>query len=188
MTGRTGKVWSVRWRKLDTLQQRFEDSQIGQVAISGLVIAVVLIGAVWNFPASEIQRTLVPILRPVAFGTGLEQGWGVFTPEPQSTLDTIEVRVAMTDGQTRVWIIREDATGIDFVAYRWRKLKDNVLRDKEVRRLIAHWVMRKTTKPTEHAANVEIILRSEKLPPPGNRGPGETTVKTLYNENLATGQ
>src|SRR5260370_449815 len=93
--------------QLSTLQQRFEESRTGQVMISGLVAAIVFVGAAWNLPASPIKRSLVPVLKPTAV-VNLNQTWSVYAPSPIDTLNTLEVRV----GTARATAVRRRAQPI----------------------------------------------------------------------------
>jgi hypothetical protein len=188
--GRDGKErsgWSVD-RAL-TLQHHFEGSIVGEAAISGLVAVIFLIGVVWNLPESEIERRLVPILRPLAAATGLNYGWSMYAPNPPEILHNVEVRVTMADGDVRIWTVQPGERVIGQFAWgHWEKLMwDAADSESEIREGIAHWVVRELTEPSERAIRVEMIDRIESLPPPGEEGPGTTTVETLYDEDL-TGQ
>ena len=55
--------------KLSAIGQRFERSFAGEAVISALATLVLLIGVVWNLPASEAKRTLTPTLHPIAAAT-----------------------------------------------------------------------------------------------------------------------
>src|SRR5258708_40035259 len=94
---------SARWSagRLSMLQQRFEESLLGEAAISGLVMVILLIAVVWNMPDSDIKRRMSPTLNPIATGFGLDQNWGVFAPEPIRRLETVDVPVTMATGATR---------------------------------------------------------------------------------------
>jgi hypothetical protein len=72
-----------------------------------------------------------------------------------------------------------------FAWYHWRKLKEQTIRVPESRAGIAHWVVRKFTGPSQRAVRVQMILRTETLPPPGKDGPRKHATKMLYDEDLA---
>jgi hypothetical protein len=182
--GRAGRPrWTVG--NLSTIGQRLETSAIGEAVISALVCVVVLIGVVWNLPDSEVKRTLTPTLTPIAEATGLNQVWTMYAPEPISQLETVRVHVTMADGADRVWTIHKGDLVIGpFAWYRWQKLKEQTIRDRDSRAGIAHWVVRELTNPSEHPIRVQMAFRTEDLPPPGTDGPRTTHVETLYNEDL----
>jgi hypothetical protein len=171
--------------KLSAIGQRFERSFAGEAVISALVTLVVLIGVVWNLPDSHVKRTMTPTLRPIAAATGLQQSWRMYAPEPISRLEGMQVLVRMADGSERVWSWRHgDRVIAPFAWYRWQKLKEQAIREPRSRAGIAHWVVRELTAPPERPARVQILFRSEPLPPPGEDGPKTVTVETLYDEAL----
>ncbi len=178
-----------RLPSLSGLGQRFENSPVGQTVISGMVVAMLLIGVVWSLPDAEIKRRLVPALQPVASATGLEQDWRMFAPEPLRRLEFVEVRVTMADGVQRVWIPpRGDRVLGSFAWYRWQKLKENVVREPALRVGLAHWVVHQLTGRSEHAVRVQMILRTELLPAPGSSGPRDSGREIFYDEILAGGR
>jgi hypothetical protein len=185
--GGDGPAGRPRWTvsNLSTIGHRFDTSVVGEAVISALVCVVVLIGVVWNLPDSDVKRMLTPTLQPIAAATGLEQEWRMYAPEPISRLEAVEVHVTMADGADRVWTIRREGRVIGpFAWYRWQKLRESAPRASDIRAGIAHWVVGELTKPGEHPTRVQMILRTEDLPPPGKDGPTPTTVERLYDETL----
>jgi hypothetical protein len=163
-------------------------SQIREGAISALIAAVLLIGVVSNMPDSAIKQALVPTMTPIAVAAGLDQFWGMYAPDPPSRLENLEVDVTMADGGDRVWTLPTNYDRIVGVAvsHRWRKLKESLLSDPQIRPQIAHWVVHQLTVPAERETRVRLILRTQVLPPPGTSGPGATGAETIYDENLTT--
>jgi hypothetical protein len=185
--GRDGPARRVRGAvgSQTTIGQRFENSLMGQALISAVVCVIVLIGVVWNLPDSEVKRTLTPTLQPIAAATGLEQEWRMYAPEPISGLETLEVHVTMADGADRMWTIRREGRVIGpFAWYHWQKLKESAPRAPDIRAGIAHWVVGELTKPGEHPTRVQMILRTQDMPPPGKDAPTPTNVERLYDETL----
>jgi hypothetical protein len=184
---RDGEARRARWtvQGLPGIGQRIEGSLVGEALISGLVSVVLIIGVVWNLPDSEVKRSLAPTLKPIAAAAGLEATWQMYAPEPISRLETVEVDVTMANGDRRVWTNRRgDRVVGPFSWYRWQKLKENAPREAGIRAGIAHWVIRELTGPLEHPIGVQMILRTEQLPPPGEDRPKTIAVETLYDENL----
>jgi hypothetical protein len=160
---------------------------MGEGAISALIAVIVLIGVVWNMPDSAIKQMLTPVLAPIALGTGLEQGWAMYAPNPPRRLENLEVHVTMATGGDRVWTLpaSDDRVLGPVAAHRWRKLKESLFSQPEVRPQLAHWVVRELTGPSERAVRVYMILRTQDLPPPGTSGPGASGVEPLYDEILS---
>ena len=156
--------------------------------ISGLVVVVLITGVVWSLPDAEFKRRLMPVLQPVASAAGLEQSWRIYAPEPPRRLEFLEVRVTMADGVQRVWTNpRGDRVVGAFAWYRWQKVKENLVHEPASRAGVAHWVVHRLTGSSERAARVQMILRTESLPPPGTDGSPTLGEEILYDENLASG-
>lgn len=158
-----------------------------EALVSALIAVILLVGIVWNLPDSSIKRALAPTLTPIALETGLDQRWQMYAPDPIRRLETVEVRVTVADGSERVWTQpRGDLVTGPFAWYRWQKLKENAVREPSIRAGLAHWVARTVTDPSERAVRVQMIMRTEDLPPPGHDGPTATATETLYDEYLST--
>ena len=93
----------ARLRSLSNLQQRFEESRIGQVVISAIIVLVVTTGVAANLPDSPIARTVASVTNPIAVYTGLDTKWAMFAPDPAQRLDKVDVDVTMADGSHVVW-------------------------------------------------------------------------------------
>jgi hypothetical protein len=172
-----------RVTKLSTLQQRFEESHVGKVVISGLVAVIVLVGIVWNLPDSPIQKSLLPLVAPIAAPAGLDQYWGMYGT-PSKRVETVEVHVRMADGEDRVWTMQPGERGVGWWD-RWILLRRAAMVDSSVRPQLARWVAREVTGPTERAVAVAVVLRTETLSPPGEGASGKSAMKVLYQEALA---
>jgi hypothetical protein len=168
-----------------TPQQRFEESRAGKVVISVFIALFVLIGVVWNIPDSPIGRGLQTLVKPVASLVGLDQNWGMYGT-PTRRVETIEVHVAMADGEDRVWTMQPGERGVGWWD-RWILLKRSAMVDSSIRPQLAHWVVGQITKPDERASSVSIVLRTENLFAPGEQGAGSrgAAKKVLYQEALA---
>lgn len=156
-----------------------------EIWMSTLIIIILLIGVVWNMPTSAVKRTVQPLLTPIALGTGLDQGWQMYAPNPIRQLETVEVHVTMADGSDRMWTNpRGDVVVGPFAWYRWQKLKENLVREPDLREGVAHWAVRKLTAPTELPTRVTMTLYTQELATPGAEQPQHTGVETLYEQDL----
>ena len=169
--------------KLSTVQQRFEESHLGKVVISGLVAVFLLVGVVWNLPESPIQKSLLPVVAPIAAPAGLDQYWGMYGT-PSRRVETVEVHVMMANGENRVWTMQPGERGVGWWD-RWIMLRRAVMVDSSVRPQLARWVAREVTEPTERAVGVAVVLRTETLSPPGEGADSKSAMKVLYQEALA---
>ena len=156
-----------------------------EVALSIVIVSVLAIGVVWNMPISPIRSILIAPLQPVALATGLDQRWQMYAPNPIRQLEDVEVVVTMADGDVRSWTnARGDLLIGPFVWYRWQKLKENLVRNPDIRADVAHWVVRQLTLPGEKPTRMRMIFRTEQLPAPGQPDPRERATEILYDEEL----
>jgi hypothetical protein len=176
--------------KLATLQQRFEESRVGKVVISVVILAFVLVGVVFNLPDSPIRRSLLPVAEPIAKPTGLDPSWAMYANLSRRR-DTVEVHVQMADAEKRVWTMQPGERGVGWWD-RWILLRYAAVLDANLRPQLARWVAREITEPSERAVTVTMILRTETLTAPGESegeaGRRPTAMKLLYQENLAAPQ
>jgi hypothetical protein len=161
---------------------------IAEGAVGALIALILLIAVVSNMPAgSSIKQSLSPVLTPIAMATGLEQYWSMYAPNPPQRLEELEVHVTMADGADRMWTLpldgRDHVVGVA-ISHRWRKLRETLYSDPRSRPALAHWVVDQVRGPSERAVGVQIIVRTETLPAPGQTGPTKTGVETLYKEEL----
>jgi hypothetical protein len=70
-------------------------------------------------------------------------------------------------------------------SHRWRKLKESLLTKPEIRPDFVAWVVRRLTAEGDRPVRVDMMLRTEDMPPPGSDEPGQSAVETLYSEDLA---
>lgn len=188
--GRDDEKRSLRLRggQLSTLQQRFEESRLGEVVISALIILMMGVGVAWNLPESPIKRTLTPIVGPVGSATHINQIWALFAPAVSKRTETVELHVTMADGVVRVWTPPVDDRAIGgLVSTHWMRLLNLAVKKPEIRPGIARWAAREVTGPSERAVAVAMVLRVQNLPAPGEEGGEATATKILFQEDL-TGQ
>lgn len=172
---------------LSGVQERFERTRVGEVAISVLVSLILLIAVCWSMPDSEIRRAAIPVLEPVAVTSGLDQSWYVFAPDPYRRLETVDIRVNTATGEERVWEFPKGNVAEQFTWYRWHKLKEQAVRTPEIRADITRWAARRILEPSDYPADISMILTTQDFPPPGERAdPTRVGTEVLYTETLAS--
>lgn len=176
-----------RLGKLATLQQRFEESQLGKSVISVLLVVAFIVVVVWNLPDSPIKRVIQPVMAPVAVPTGLDQGWAMYA-EPTKRADMIEVHVKMADGRIKTWTSQPGQPGIGWWD-RWLEVRYYSVLDANLRPQLAHWVVRQVTEPGERPVAVDMILHTQTLQAPADREGDSGThrpaaTKLIYQEQL----
>jgi hypothetical protein len=168
------------------LSQRLERSLAGEVLISALVTAALIIAAVWNLPDSEIKRAAQPALGPIAVASGTEQVWQMYAPDPIQRTEILEVHVTMADGSDRVWSFNKgDLLLGPFHWYHWQKLKEQAVRQPDIRAGLAMWVVRHVTTPGDHPVRVQMLFRFENLAPPGQSAASGFKTESLYDKPLS---
>jgi hypothetical protein len=164
----------------------FSSSRISEGIANGFIALIVVIAVASNMPGGEIQRLLIPVVKPIAVATGLEQQWDMFAPNPPRRAKHLEVHVTLADGRIRVWTPPRSDGRVMGASHRWRKLSETLLTEERVRPQLAHWVVGEVTRPDERAVRVQIFVLTEDLAPPGASGPGPTGVQTLYDRPLVS--
>jgi hypothetical protein len=172
---------------LSTAQQRFERTQIGEVAISALVSVIVMVSVVWSGPDSALKRAAVPPLEPVALVSGLDQAWYMFAPDPFRRLETVTVHVRTSRGDERVWTFPHGNVFDQFSWYHWHKLKEESVKVPDIRAAFTRWAAGQVVEPSEYPVRVELILKTESFPAPGVVSPQSTTGSDVLYKATLTG-
>src|SRR5215210_3863536 len=171
---------------LSGVQERFERTPVGEVAISVLVSVILLIAIVWSMPDSELRRTALPILEPVALTSGLDQSWYMFAPDPYRRLETVEIQVITASGDERVWDFPKGNLLDQFTWYRWHKLKEQGVKVPEIRAGIVRWAASQVLEPSDYPAEVSMVLTTMDFLPPGETGDSLEGTEVLYAETLTS--
>lgn len=176
-TDRSGTSWSLR----------LERSRRGRIAIS--VFIVILVGSllVINAPATATKRGLMTVVGPVLSALGMEQGWGVFAPNPRRFSLDVEAHIQQVDGTQRIVPI-ESGRGLDeYWTYRWQRWADrlatgpdNVAMWDPFCRYLADRDRADGGKPVRVAL---VNRRSDTMPP----GDGPPRAAPVYREFFAIG-
>ena len=150
--------------------------------ISGFILTALAIAVVWSMPDSAVKKTVAPVLAPIAATTGLEQSWKMFSPNPPRRVTDVVVIVALSTGEKRVWQFEPDRSVVNSFHWdRWRKMKEQLMNEKSIRRDFASWVVREITEPNERPVRVSIVQFSKSLPAPGTDGPIKKETALLYD-------
>ena len=139
------------WHAVQRPFQAFDRPRIRETAISAMIVVILAIGVVSNLPDAAITRAVYPLLRPVAIASGLDQNWSMFAPTPPQRLEYLEVHVRMANGADKVWTVprRNRIMGVAF-SHRWRKFKEALMTNAEIRPDFAHWVVSQLSGPGDH--------------------------------------
>ena len=157
-----------------SLQERFESSRLGRVAISVFVAVTLAAIAIVNLPNSSFQRRLLKADTPYLNALGLDQAWGVFAPVGRQSVIALDATVRYTDGSTAAWRLPEAGRVLgQYWDYRWRKWAENLIvttvNGPDIWRPAALWIARQETRPGKQPAQVTLAALVYDLQPPGAR-------------------
>jgi len=155
-------------------------SRLSEVIISILVGAILVISVLSSIPSSTVKSAVAPVVTPIARATGLDQHWGMFSPNPPRVFIQLEVHVVMSNGEDRVWRPQDDDS---MPGLYWRKIKEEVIKHKQFRPGLASWVIRHLTKPGERPARVFMIATVESVPLPG-KGDPKQDIQIIFDKKL----
>lgn len=109
------------------IQQRFEESSIGQTFLSVLFVALIVGVLAWNAPVSRLSNAISDKARPAIWGLGLDQDWEVFAPNPQDSSVDLRADVTLADGQLVSWRPPRAGRFVQpYRTYRWWKWIDHI--------------------------------------------------------------
>lgn len=148
---------------------------VKHAAVSVLLVLMLFCVAVQLLPGSTAQRDTVKFLRPLLSGAGLDQGWGVFAPDPRPQTISMRARVTYQDGRTEWWDLPEGDSVIGgYWDFRWRKYLEFIVNDQYRRQLfrpLAVWIARKHHQGGRRPAKVVFVARWHDLYTPAGDGP-----------------
>jgi hypothetical protein len=160
-----------------------------QVGIS-IALVVLLASLVSSMlPDSDLHRAPASVINPVLVATGLDQGWGVFAPDPRQQSIAMRARITYADGTAEWWTLPEGDPLIgDYWDYRWRKYLEYVVNPqyrKVVFRPLAEYVARTHRGGGRRPVKIVFVARWYDLYTPLGGGPlrspgRETAYYTLH--------
>jgi hypothetical protein len=173
------------------LQERLQANPAGRLVISAFVIVVVTATVLWNLPDSEIRRVSLPVLQPLMQATGLQQKWGVFSPDPRTQVIDLVARFEYADGTTGAWRPPDGNPLVGgYRTYRWRKWSEDVRLNDERHLWVpaAAWALDSAEHQGREPVQVTLVRRWRDVAPPGtenDEGWREFTMLTATPAELA---
>ena len=155
-----------------SLQEKLESDPLGRAVITGLIIFVLGTLLASNLPQSGLQSWIADLVRPVRNGVGLDQAWGVFAPDPRSTVYGLEGHITYDDGSTDVWHWHKgDPVISEYRDYHWQKWSEQARLDDQqgLWRPWAVWLARTHDRPSRHPREVTLVRKWFDLNPPGTK-------------------
>ncbi len=155
------------WR---TLQERFERTRLGRLVISVFLLVTLVTLVTANLPESRLQELLLKADHPYLYGVALDQGWGVFAPDPRRQTVQVTAQVTFADGSRATWRVpKRDPVIGEYSDYRWLKWAEYVVSPAhtELLKPISLYVARQLATPTHRPSQVSLTNRWYELAPPG---------------------
>jgi hypothetical protein len=175
---------SVGWR---SIQARFEETVVGRIVISAFLIVTLLAVLTANLPASRLQTLLLDAGHYYIYGTGLDESWGVFSPDPRRETVHVTATVTYADGSKATWVVRRrDPVLGAYVDYRWLKWAEYAVSpgDRQLWHPFAVFAARRLATPTHRPTRVAISNRWYDLQPPGVGQPRFVQQQTFYTTRI----
>lgn len=150
-----------------TVQERLESSRAGRAVISLGILVVLGVLLTWNLPASELARRTQPWFQRLTYGTGLDQNWSVFAPDPPQSELNFQARILYDDGTERTWEVPEgNALTGAYWDYRWVKWGEIISAGTDARNWLpaAEWIARQETDAGRRPVSVTLVRRIEPIP------------------------
>lgn len=112
------------------LSERIERSSVGRSIISAGIVLFVLCQIAIGLPSSAIKSEVGPTANRLVRIMGVEQNWGVFSPNPRSASIDVYAIVRFEDGSSARWDLPEGGPVVENLRYyRWRKWLERVRAD-----------------------------------------------------------
>lgn len=165
------------------MQQRLEQSRLGQALISAFLIVTLASAIVANLPRSRVRQDALTVTRPYLNATGLDQSWGVFAPEPRRESIALRGLVRYADGSTSRWRPPSgNALTGNYWDYHWQKWQEWVLdqNHRQLWRPAATFIARDRNAQGRRPVRVTLVRLTTHLNPPGQHPAREPTVATPY--------
>jgi hypothetical protein len=150
---------------------RLEDSRRGRAALTAFVILILVLLFASNMPASIAKDRLLAVVQPVLNAAGLDQGWGVFSPNPPRETSLVYARIDHVDGTFALRGIPYTSGISEYWNYRWSKLGEQLQRNDRLpeRVAFARWIADRDREVGGRPARVTLVRQVRFLPPPGQQ-------------------
>jgi hypothetical protein len=152
------------------VQERLEASRAGRAAISVFVAVTIVSVVVWNLPSSAMKEEAFKVTGPYVRAAGLDQNWGVFSPDPRRHSLEVVARVEYADGTEQTLSVpRGGRLAGGYWDYRWRKWAEWTSTDSHefLWEPAAAWFARRARVEGGLPVRVTLVRRWRATLPPG---------------------
>ena len=170
------------------MQERLESSRPGRAVISAFIVVTVVSVVFWNLPGSAIKEDAFKLVRPYIHATGLDQNWGVFSPDPRRHTLEVVARVRYSNGSEETFSVPRGGRLVGgYWDYRWRKWAEWMSTDahRDLWEPAAAWFARRAGSQGREPVQVTLVRRwRESLPPGPGPSKGEWHEYAYYTYNV----
>ena len=150
------------------LHSRLVASRFGRMLTAGIIGIMTLSIVAPNMPASALKDQIEEWWSPVT-SIGLQQDWGVFSPNPRDQSLDVRARIEYADGTVEFWDLPElDPIVGAYRQYRWQKWQERVREDgsHQLWEPTVRWIVDNHTSDGRVPERVVLIRRwIDHLPP-----------------------
>jgi hypothetical protein len=151
------------------MQEKLEASVAGRAVISAALIVTLVAIGIFEMPVSVTKSYLVGPARGYLRFLGLNEGWGVFSPNPPRASAYTEGRINYADGTSSVWTVPNSLGPLAYVDYRWHNVGGWAGLDdhSQLWQPFAMYLANHESLPGRVPVQVLLTRRSSALSPPG---------------------
>lgn len=152
------------------MQERLEASRGGRTAISVFVVITIVSVLIWNLPSSALRKEGIKLAGPYIRAAGLDQNWGVFSPDPRRHSLELVALVQYADGTEHTFSVPRGGRLVgSYWDYRWQKWAEWTSTDSHepLWGPAAAWFARKARAEGGHPVRVTLVRRWRATLPPG---------------------
>jgi hypothetical protein len=174
-------------RRVGTISERMEHSRVGRIVIGTFLALLVAALLVINAPNSVTKRGLMTVVAPALSALSMEQGWGVFSPNPRGFSLELEAHVLDADGTTHVVPFTYGHGLSEYRDYRWQRWADRMANGPDnipMWNPYCQWLAGQERDAGRHPVRIALVNRRlDTLPP----GPGPARKPPVEHEFFTVG-
>ncbi len=152
----------------------FYRSRVGRLMLCALSTGLVVVLIMWNFPDPDVRAGAQDQVRPVVNALAINQGWGLFAPNPTRTSARVYAEITFSDGSREVFDFPDGEPFIGVLReFRWRKLERRLRQDKNsaLWRPVAQWIEVEVGRADVDVVRVELVREQSRLAEAGSGKP-----------------
>jgi hypothetical protein len=161
----------MRIRTRTSLQERLEANDLGRVLISACLIVVLLCVVAINMSNSRLRLEANKRGQPLLNAIGLDQGWGVFAPDPRRQSLDFFANVKFADGSIARWRLPKGGAALGvYWDNRWMKYLEYIVVEQfrgTLYRPAAIYIAKQEATAGRRPVQVTFHRRTQVLLPPG---------------------